>query len=81
MDNVCKYGQQAGLTQKLHFHLFRHTCATHLLKGKADLRSIQVLLGHAQLNTTAIYTRVDLTDLKRVMRECHPREKDLDALE
>jgi len=81
MDNVCKYGQQAGLTQKLHFHLFRHTCATHLLKGKADLRSIQVLLGHAQLNTTAIYTRVDLTDLKRVMRVCHPREKDLDALE
>lgn len=54
----------------------RHTCATHLLKGRADIRYIQALLGHASLNTTQVYTRVDVSQLAEVMARCHPREKD-----
>jgi len=58
------------------FHQFRHTCATHLLRGGADLRCIQTLLGHSNLNTTAIYTKVEVTDLQKTLKGCHPREKD-----
>jgi integrase/recombinase XerD len=72
------HGRAAGLAQSMGFHLFRHTCATHLLQGGADLRLIQALLGHANLNTTMIYTRVELSHLKRVLRESHPRELDFE---
>ena len=73
---IRKYAQQAGIQKPISFHLFRHTCATHLLRGGADLRSIQTLLGHSNLNTTAIYTRVEISDLQKTLRQCHPREKD-----
>ncbi len=74
------YAGKARLRKKITTHSFRHTCATHLLKGKADLRAIQEILGHRCLSTTQLYTRVELSDLKRVHRLCHPREKeDLDA--
>lgn len=73
---IRNYAKQARIKKKVNLHLFRHTCATHLLRGGADLRCIQTLLGHSELSTTAIYTRVDLTDLKRTLRKCHPREKD-----
>jgi integrase/recombinase XerD len=75
---IRKYAQQAGIKKPISFHLFRHTCATHLLRGGADLRSIQTLLGHSNLNTTAIYTRVEVSDLQKTIRRCHPREKDPD---
>jgi len=68
--------KQAGIRKRIGFHLFRHTCATHLLRGGADLRSIQTLLGHSDLNTTAIYTRVEISDLQKIIDQCHPREKD-----
>jgi len=70
------HAQRAGIRKRLGFHLFRHTAATHLLRGGADVRALQVLLGHAQLNTTAIYTRVDVSDLQKTLKQCHPREKE-----
>lgn len=76
MPLIKNYAKQARIKKKVGLHLFRHTCATHLLRGGADLRCIQTLLGHSDLSTTAIYTRVDLTDLKRTLKRCHPREKD-----
>ena len=75
-DNLKGYARQAGIKKHVSFHVFRHTMATHLLRGGADLRVIQTLLGHAQLNTTAIYTRVEVTDLQKTLQRCHPREKD-----
>ena len=76
MPLIKNYAKQARIKKKVGLHLFRHTCATHLLRGGADLRCIQTLLGHSELSTTAIYTRVDLTDLKKTLKRCHPREKD-----
>jgi len=66
--------KRSGLKKRLSPHSLRHAFATHLLKGNADIRKIQVLLGHASLSTTEIYTRVDTSDLKRVLTRCHPRE-------
>jgi len=56
-------------------HLFRHTCATHMLEGGADVRYIQEMLGHSKLETTAIYTRVSIRQLKMVHAESHPAEQ------
>ncbi len=60
---------------KLSPHLLRHSCATHLLRGRADIRHIQRLLGHESLQTTERYTKVELADLRGVIDRCHPREK------
>jgi integrase/recombinase XerD len=54
-------------------HALRRSCATHLLRGGADLRHVQALLGHRRLTTTALYTRVAITDLRDVLARCHPR--------
>jgi len=70
------YLKQANIRKKVTYHVFRHTAATHLLQGGADLRSIQVLLGHARLDTTSIYTRVDISHLREVLLRCHPRQQD-----
>lgn len=64
----------AGIA-RVHPHALRHTCATHLLKGGADVRHVQVLLGHKRLKTTAIYTRVVVEDLREVLARAHPRER------
>jgi len=66
-------GQRIGVS--LTPHALRHTYATHLLRGGADLRHVQALLGHRCLTTTAIYTRVAITDLRSVIRNCHPRDR------
>jgi integrase/recombinase XerD len=60
---------------KLAPHVLRHSCATHLLKGRADIRHIQRLLGHKSLQTTERYTKVEVADLREVIQRCHPREK------
>ncbi len=82
MDNadisriVREAGKSAGIKKHITPHTLRHTCATHLLKGKADIRQIQKLLGHRRLSSTEIYTHVELSDLAEVISRCHPREKN-----
>lgn len=66
---------KAGVKKHITAHGFRHTCATHLLKGHASLRHIQRLLGHKSLESTQIYLRVEVGDLKRELKRCHPRER------
>jgi len=65
---------KAGVSKKIHPHLFRHTFASHLLDGGADLRSVQEMLGHANINTTQIYTHVDKKKIKEKHKQFHPRK-------
>jgi integrase/recombinase XerD len=65
--------KRAGLEGKVHPHVLRHTFATHMLQGGADLRSVQEMLGHSSLATTQIYTHLDNSGLKESHRRYHPR--------
>ena len=65
----------AGLDIRVTPHTLRHGCATHLLQGGADVRHVQQLLGHASVQTTALYTHVVAGDLQKALGKAHPRER------
>jgi integrase/recombinase XerD len=70
---VKKYALRAGMPKKMTVHTLRHCFATHLLSGGADLRSLQEMLGHADVRTTQIYTHVDQDRLRAIHKKYHPR--------
>lgn len=72
---VRKYGDAAGLGERLTPHVLRHSCATHMLDHGADIRAVQELLGHASITTTQVYTMVSNERLFTVYEEAHPRAK------
>ena len=70
---VKKYAARTGCSQQVSPHTFRHSFATHMLAGGAEIRALQELLGHANIATTQIYTHVEHSRLKAVHAKCHPR--------
>jgi len=72
---VKKYAMAAGLDSDFHPHTLRHSFATHLLDGGADLRVVQDLLGHASPATTQVYTHVSTSQARKVYESAHPRAR------
>lgn len=66
---------RAGITKKVSPHTFRHSFATHLVEGGANLRAVQDMLGHVSITTTEIYTHLDRDYLRQIITDCHPRSK------
>lgn len=76
---IKKYAQLAGIPQAVSPHTFRHSFATHLLEGGADLRAVQVLLGHADIGATELYTHIQPNRLYKIHQQFHPRNRSCDS--
>jgi integrase/recombinase XerC len=74
-ERLKRNAQQAGLPTHVHPHMLRHSFASHLLQSSGDLRAVQELLGHANIGTTQVYTRLDFGHLSKVYDAAHPRAK------
>ncbi len=72
---IKEYAALAGIKKKISPHIFRHSFATHLLEGGANLRAIQEMLGHESILTTEIYTHIDMQYLRETIMDCHPRNR------
>ncbi|MDN5279022.1 MAG: integrase/recombinase XerD [Clostridiales bacterium] len=72
---VKKYALKAGIGRPVSPHVFRHSCATHMLEGGASIIAVQEMLGHVDVSTTQIYTHLTGKDLKNIHRQAHPRGK------
>jgi integrase/recombinase XerD len=77
IDQIVRhYARLAKIRRRVSPHVFRHSCATHLLAGGADISQVQRLLGHVMINTTQVYTRVAVPDVRKTHRRTHPRERE-----
>jgi integrase/recombinase XerC len=76
---VARWAKKAGINQHVHPHMFRHSCATHLLESSSSIRDVQEFLGHASISTTAIYCHLDFKHLAKVYMATHPRAKSVAA--
>jgi integrase/recombinase XerD len=72
---IKRLAEELGLNKSISPHTFRHSFATHLIEGGADLRAVQEMLGHESITTTEIYTHLDRDYLKQVITDFHPRSK------
>lgn len=72
---IKEYAALAGIKKRISPHIFRHSFATHLLEGGANLRAIQEMLGHESILTTEIYTHIDMQYLRETIMDCHPRNR------
>jgi len=75
-DRVEHYRRRAGIEHPVTPHTFRHSCATHMIRNRANIRHVQELLGHVNLNTTQLYLHLTINDLQEAHAKFHPREKD-----
>lgn len=75
-ERIERYRRLAGIAHPVSPHTFRHTCATHMIRNRANIRHVQEMLGHVNLNTTQQYLHLTITDLKEAHHRFHPREKD-----
>ncbi len=74
-DRLARRGRELGLPQRVHPHMLRHSCASHVLQSSADLRAVQELLGHASIASTQIYSHLDFQHLAQAYDAAHPRAR------
>ena len=70
---IKEYAELAGLSKRVYPHIFRHSFATHLIEGGANIRAVQEMLGHTDISVTQIYTHIDITYIREVVHQFHPR--------